>query len=111
MTWHIRIEEIPPEKGILECHAYVDSRETIVTVEIVGVGIYRTPFTVELSPGTYTLKATHLWQTQERTVTIRAGETTRVDFRFAALPPEAMIAAGVVAGLLVAAAIYALTRE
>jgi len=117
MTWYIKVKAPPPppEKGTLECHAYVDSRESAVAVEIVGVGTYQTPFTVELSPGTYTLRATYLWQTQEKTVTIRAGETTRVDFRFAALPPlppEALIAAGVLAGLLIGGLIIpALIRD
>jgi len=78
--------EIPPAKGTLDCHAYADTKEVAASVEIVDVGTYTTPFTVDLDPGTYTLKAIYAGQTQERTTTIVEGQTTREDFAFAAPP-------------------------
>jgi hypothetical protein len=70
-------------KGTLECHAYVDTTEISATVTVEGVGTYSTPFTVELTAGDYRLTATYAGQTQQKTVTIVAGVTSRVDFTFA----------------------------
>jgi len=97
----------PPAKGILECHAYADAEEVAATVEVVGVATYTTPFTVELDPRTYTLRAAYAGQTQEKTATIEAGKKTRVDFTFAkppVPPPILPIAIPVIAGGVVVAA-------
>jgi hypothetical protein len=77
---------IPPGKGVLECHAYVDTTEVKASVEVVGVGTYTTPFTLNLAAGTYTLNAKYDTQTQTKTATITEGVTTRVDFTFAKAP-------------------------
>jgi len=64
--------------------------EVAAQVEIVELGVtYTTPFTLELDPGTYTLRATYpvTGETQTRTTTITGGVTTREDFYFAAPPP------------------------
>ena len=78
---------IPPGKGLLECHAYMDTEEVKATVEVVGIGTFLTPLLLELNPGSYTLRVTYQTQTQERTTTITEGITTREDFTFAAVPP------------------------
>jgi hypothetical protein len=44
---------------------------------------YKTPFTIELPPGTYTLKATYGTEQKEDVAVITTGQTTRVDFTFA----------------------------
>jgi hypothetical protein len=75
----------PPGKGVLEVHAYADSREVEADVEVVGVGKYRTPFTMELAPGSYTLNASYKGQSQSTTVVVRAGEIAGVDFHFKAV--------------------------
>ena len=78
--------EVAEAKGRLEVHAYCDAREVAAEVEVSGVGTYTTPFTVELKPGSYDLTAKYMWQVQRKSVTVRAGEATRVDFVFAIAP-------------------------
>lgn len=57
--------------------------EVSVDVLIVELGqIYTTPFSVDLDPGTYTLRATYSEQTQEKSATVVEGQTTVVDFNF-----------------------------
>jgi hypothetical protein len=80
-------ELMPAGKGTLECHAYIDAEEVAVPVEIVGVGTYTTPFTVELNVGDYTLNATYDTQTQTKTVAVVEGAITKVDFKFSKAPP------------------------
>lgn len=77
---------IPSGYGRVECKAYTDTVEVSATVEISGVGTYRTPFTVDLKPGTYTFKATYDTQTETQTVVVVEGEVKTVTFTFA-LPP------------------------
>ena len=88
-TLNMKIDYTPlvtPGMGTLECHAYIDTTEVKAFVEVVGVGTYTTPFTVNLTAGTYTLNATYDTQTQTKTVTITEGATTRVDFTFTKVP-------------------------
>jgi hypothetical protein len=78
---------ITPGKGVLECHAYIDTQEIAASVEIVGVGTYTTPFSIELDAGNYILNATYEKQMQTKTATITEGTTTRIDFKFTAPAP------------------------
>jgi hypothetical protein len=84
-----------PTKGVLEVHASSDSAEVKAEVEVVGVGTYYTPFSIELDPGTYTLNAKYDTNKQSKSASITAGQTTRVDFLFVPTPvfvPIQMIA-------------------
>jgi len=86
----IEFSQVPitPGKGVLECHAYEDTAEVAATVEVVEVGTYLTPFTIELDPGDYLLRATYKdYPTQERTTTIVEGQVTREDFTFVVVVP------------------------
>ena len=76
----------PTGKGRLEVHAYADGREVAAQVSI-DTSQYSTPFILDVSPGTYTLKATFYDQEQTKTVVVTEGQTTRVDFTFKAPPP------------------------
>lgn len=72
--------------GTLECRAFMDEVEVSASVKVEGVGTYTTPFAVQLAPGDYKLTATYAGQTLEKTVTIVAGETATVEFRFVKAP-------------------------
>lgn len=78
---------IPPEKGTLEVHSFLDDTEIIAEMEIVGIGSYVTPLTIDLDPNIYTLKCTYLEQTKTQTATIVAEQTMRVDFKFVSPTP------------------------
>lgn len=80
----ITVQATAVGKGTLECHAYMNTEEVNAEVEIVGVGTYTTPFTVDLNPATYTLIARYADKEQTKTAEIKAGETTRIDFQFGA---------------------------
>jgi len=75
----------PPTKGTLKVDAYADG-EVAASVLVGGVGTYETPFSLDLDPGTYTLKATYDTQTDTKTATVKEGETTSIVFHFS-LPP------------------------
>lgn len=77
---------IPP-KGYLKVKAYQNSTEVAASVEVVGVGTYTTPFSLELDPGTYSINATYDTQKLGQTAPILDGQTTTVEFRFS-IPPE-----------------------
>jgi hypothetical protein len=72
----------PPGKGMLACDAFYDSERVAAQVEVVGVGTYTTPFTLELSTGTYTLNATYKEMRLTKRATIVEGQTTTVNFNF-----------------------------
>jgi len=76
-----------PGKGVLIVHAYADSVEVAATVEVVGVETRTTPFTLEVSPGTYTLNATYGTQTASETINVQAEKPAPVDFKFKAEGP------------------------
>jgi hypothetical protein len=78
---------ITPGKGVLECHAYIDTQEIAASVEILGVGTYTTPFSIELDAGNYALNAIYNTQILSEAVTIIEGATTRVNFKFTKAPP------------------------
>jgi len=79
------------EEGYLEVHAYMDKTEVKATVEVVGVGTYKTPFTITVPAGTYTLNATYEDQKQTETATVKPNEKTIVEFTFKAPPPPIKI--------------------
>jgi hypothetical protein len=91
MTLTAFYEAVPVGVGTLEVHAFADTEEVAASVEVVGVGTYTSPFTIDLPPGTYTLNATYGTQTQTKTATITEGITTRVDFQFAKAPTIPLI--------------------
>lgn len=76
----------PSEAGTLDCHAYMGTQEIQADVEIKDVGTYKTPFTLDLNVGTYTLTATYQQKQLTKTAEIVAGQTTTVNFQFAELP-------------------------
>lgn len=84
---------IPPGMGRVRCVAYADGTEVSATVEVSGVGAYKTPFTVDLKPGTYTFKASYGGQTKTQTVAVVEGVEKTVTFTFALGPPTYLPAA------------------
>lgn len=103
---------IPPEKGTLQVHTFLDDTEVVTQVEIVGIGSYGTPLTIDLDPSVYTLNCTYLGQTQTKTATILAGQVVTVEFRFISPTPitSAILPAGI-AILSVAGLVYYLATR
>jgi len=102
----------PATKGTLKVDAYADGEPVAAEVEIVGVGTYTTPFSLDLDPETYTLKATYDTQVDIKTATVREGETTSIVFHFS-LPqvwpgwwPLAAAAGGVAVIAVVGLVVY-----
>jgi len=89
--------------GVLEVHAYSDSTEVEASVEVLGVGTFKTPFTKQLNAGSYTLKATYQDQEQTKTATVKEGVTTKVNFTFGVQIPWLLILLGGAAALVVVA--------
>lgn len=77
----------PPGMGAMEVHAYADSGEVAASLEVVGIGTFNTPVTVELAPGDYTLNCTYQGTTQTQSVTITSGQVTTANFQFVVVPP------------------------
>lgn len=77
---------LPPPPGYLQARAYYDTAEVAASVEVVGIGTYPTPLSIEVPPGTYTLNATYQEQTQTQTANVLSGQTTTVQFNFTAPP-------------------------
>jgi len=77
----------PPGKGTLYCYAKADSEDVSASVEVVGVGTYDTPFSLDLDPGTYTLNGSYMGQEASKTVTVEEGEIKEVTFYFTVPPP------------------------
>lgn len=102
----------PPTKGTLKVYAYADGEEVTASVVVLDVGTYETPFSLDLDPGTYTLKATYDTQTDTKTATIEEGETTVVVFHFSLAPvwpswwPIAAAAGGVALAAVVGVVAY-----
>jgi hypothetical protein len=89
----------PPGKGTLYCRAFANSTEVAASVEVVAVGTYTTPFSIELGPGTYTLKAAYQGQMREQVVAVVEEKITEVTFFFVKPPsivPLLLVIAGVV---------------
>jgi len=81
----------PPGKGTLYCRAFANSDEVAASVEVAGVGTYTTPFSLDLDPAIYTLKASYKEQTpQQKSATVTEGKTTEVHFSFAKPAPPAI---------------------
>lgn len=72
--------------GIIDVHAFLNDTEVNASVEVVGIGTYTTPFSLELPPRNYTLNATYETYSDSKTVTVVAGEITPVDFTFVLVP-------------------------
>lgn len=72
--------------GALKCSGFADSLSVSVPVEITDIGTFKTPFTIELPPGTYNLKATYEGQVSEKKVSIMENTVSEVSFNFK-LPP------------------------
>lgn len=77
----------PPGKGTLYCHAFANSEEVAASVEVVGVETYNTPFSLNLNPATYTLKASYKGQAKQTVATVSEGKITEVDFSFVKAGP------------------------
>jgi hypothetical protein len=104
---------MPPGTGILEVHAYANTTEVAANVEVVGIGTYTTPFTMNLTAGTYTLNAKYNTQTQTKTTTITEGQTTIENFYFKAAPvlPKLMEIAKTIMPAAIGAIIIATTKR
>jgi hypothetical protein len=76
----------PTSPGKFEIKAITGLTEVVSTVEISdSLGVVTTvvtPNTLEVNPGTYTLKATYKDQTQVRSTTVLEGQTVSVIFEF-----------------------------
>jgi hypothetical protein len=100
----------PPDKGRLEVHSFLGEIETIAQAEIIGVGTYATPLTIDLDPNIYTINCTLQGKTDTQTATISSGQTTRIDFKFSPAPKFPVLQAGL--GLLgVVGLVYLATRK
>ncbi len=74
----------------LEVHAFVDSVEVAADGLIVETGYtFQTPITIEVPPGSYTIRLTYLGITKEYTANPAEGETIRVDGQMT--PPKPSI--------------------
>ena len=74
----------PPPKGHLEVHAFLDGAEITEDVTIAETGgIFQTPVTLELDPGSYTAKIRDL----SKTADVLSEQTTRLDFLFTTPTP------------------------
>jgi hypothetical protein len=99
-----------PTKGVLEVHASSDSTEVKAEVEVVGIGTYYTPFSIELNPGTYMLNAKYDMNKQSKSASITAGQTTRVDFLFATTVPTVFAPIQIIAPMAFGIAMIILSR-
>ncbi|GAI33170.1 unnamed protein product, partial [marine sediment metagenome] len=72
-------------EGTLSLCAFADSEEVTASVLVNSEGPYETGQEIKLDPGTYTLSASYKTQTRTDTVTIKAGVTSTVTFRFTKL--------------------------
>lgn len=80
----------PPEKAYVAVYAFLDDVEIVADGLVVDTNQpFQTRATLEVTPGTYTIRVTYQDQTQEKSVTVEADQTIRVDFQFtSAAPPS-----------------------
>lgn len=70
----------PPTKAYLQVHAFLDTVEVQADCTINELGqTLKTPATVEVDPGTYTIKVVYQNLSQTKTVSVVEGQTLRVD--------------------------------
>ncbi len=77
----------PAVPGFFEIQAYTGIFEVISEIEIstmegMIVKTAETPCRIELTPGTYIIKAAHVEQSQNRSATVLEDETTKIVFQF-----------------------------
>ena len=103
----------PPEKGRLEVHAFQNTTEIVVQVEVVGVGTFNTPFSQDVDPGTYVLNMTYQDKTQTKTVTVASTQTFRVDFQISPPPLTAGLTIPAIIAVIVigGASLYFATKK
>lgn len=77
----------PTGAGTLHVNAIKDSVEVAAQIEIVGVGPFVSPFSVNLPVGNYTLNASYLGRFQVKTAQISEGEVTTKLFDFTEAQP------------------------
>ena len=76
----------------LEVHAFVDSIEVAAEGLIVETGYtFQTPITIEVTPGTYTIRLTYLGVTKKYTRTVLDEETIRVDGQMTPPKPSMLL--------------------
>jgi hypothetical protein len=108
----------PSGKGTLACDAFfgpappLQARIT-ADIEVVGVGTYKTPFTLDLDPGDYVLNfsyyplgISYLGEKRATTAHIVEGQTTKMDFGFWPLWCWAALGGGVI---VIAGGVYRLS--
>jgi hypothetical protein len=107
ITAYYGITPPPPGKGKLYCRAFANSDVVAASVEVVGVGTYTTPFSLNLNPAAYTLKASYQGQPKQTSAMVYEGKITEVSFSFVKVgPPEIdwtplILAAGVFVAVIV----------
>jgi hypothetical protein len=107
ITAYYGITPPPPGKGTLYCRAFANSDEVAASVQVVGVGTYTTPFSLDLAPATYTLKASYQGQPKQTSATVVEGKITEVSFGFVKTVPPSIdwtpliLAAGVIGAVIV----------
>jgi len=107
ITAYYGITPPPPGKGTLYCRAFANSDEVAASVEVVGVGTYTTPFSLDLNPATYTVKASYQGQPKQTPATVYEGKITEVSFSFVKTAPPGIdwtpliLAAGVIGAVIV----------
>lgn len=89
----------------LEVHAFLDSVEVTADGFLVETGFaFQTPITIEVPPGSYTIRLTYLGVTKEYTANPAEGETIRIDGQMTppkpSIPSWLIAAPPIVAGLL-----------
>jgi hypothetical protein len=83
-----QIQVVPPGKGSIGIHAFLDLTEIIAPYEIVETATTgNTPAIVELTVGNYTVKVTYGSETKTLPITIIDGQNIRLDFQFTTTPP------------------------
>jgi hypothetical protein len=111
ITAYYGITPPPPGKGTLYCRAFANSDVVAASVEVVGVGTYTTPFSLNLAPATYTLNASYQGQVKQTSATVVEAQITEVDFSFVKTTPPGIdwtpliLAAGVIGAVIVIAQI------
>ena len=83
-----RAPAIPPGKGRILATAQADTTPVTASVTVVETGgTGTTPCSFDVDPGTYTVNGTYDTQTDSKTATVIAGETTTVVLQFVPAPP------------------------
>ncbi len=86
---------IPLDRGMLEVYAYMDEKEVVADAEVKDLKVPpdivvrdKTPLKVLLPPQTYAVICNYNGYYDEKYPSVKAGQITRVDFRFKTILPS-----------------------